>query len=479
MSKKALAKLFDLESQESGGSPLFMSQTLPKNPQPISGDSDGDDGGRIPVEEWLPITESRKGNIYTATFHLLCSGLGFQVLLLPAAFAALGWVWGLIILTVGFAWKLYTVWLLVQLHEAVHGIRFSRYLRLAIASFGVKLGKLLGIFPVMYLSGGACSILVITGGKTIKQLVHIMSEDDTVPLSTVQCFLIFSCLAVVMSQFPNLNSLFGLSLIGAATAVAYSTAIWILPLTSVPQRNQNSVSYATTDTSFDNIFNAIGLIAIAFRGNNLVLEIQGTLPSDSKNPSSKTMWRAVVISHVFIAICMFLVAIVVYWAYGDKIPGTGGPIGNYLNLYERDYSKRAACFIHLTFIFNCLCSYPINLMPACDNAEMVYTTKTQKPCSIFVRMMLRVFLGLVCFFVAVGFSFLPYLAVLIGAIGLLVTFTYPCFMWISIKQPQRKSLMWLLNVLVGFFGASLSVLLVVASALRLADKGLHANFFKP
>ncbi|KAG2243792.1 hypothetical protein Bca52824_094357 [Brassica carinata] len=475
MSNKALAILFDLESQERCGSPSFMSQTLSKDPLPTS---DGD-GGRIPLEEWLPITESRKGNVYTATFHLFCSGLGLQVLLLPAAFAALGWVWGVIILTVGFAWKLYTVWLLVHLHEAVHGIRFSRYLRLAIASFGVKLGKLLGIFPVMYLSGGACSILVITGGKTIKQLVHIMSEDGKVPLNTLQCFVIFSCLAVVMCQFPNLNSLFGLSLIGGVMAIAYSTAIWSLPLASISQRNQNNVSYTTRDTSFDTIFNAIGLIAISFRGNNLILEIQGTLPSDSKNPSRKTMWRAVVISHVLIAVCMFLVAIVVYWAYGDKIPATGGPIGNYLELYEQDYSKRAACFIHITFIINCLCSYPINLMPACDNAEMVYTTKRHKPCSVFVRMMFRVFLCLVCFFVAVGFTFLPYLAVLIGAIGLLVTFTYPCFMWISIKQLQRESLMWWFNVLVGSIGASFSVLFVVASALRLADKGLQANFFNP
>ena len=44
--------------------------------------------------------------------------------------------WGVIVLTVGFAWKLYTIWLLVNLHEAVHGTHFSRYLRLAIASFG-------------------------------------------------------------------------------------------------------------------------------------------------------------------------------------------------------------------------------------------------------------------------------------------------------------------------------------------------------
>ncbi|CAF1711369.1 unnamed protein product [Brassica oleracea var. botrytis] len=90
MSKKALAKLFGVESQQSGGSPSFMSQTLSKDPQSVSNDNDGGDGGRIPVEEWLPITESRKGNVYTATFHLLCSELGFQVLLLLAVFLSTG-----------------------------------------------------------------------------------------------------------------------------------------------------------------------------------------------------------------------------------------------------------------------------------------------------------------------------------------------------------------------------------------------------
>lgn len=138
----------------------------------------------------------------------------------------------------------------------------------------MRLGKLLGIFPVMYLSGGACAILVITGGKTINQLLLIMSENDTEPLTTVQCFLIFSILAVVMSQFPNMNSLFGISLVGSLMAVAYSTAVWTLPLANERNHHQNNVSYTTNDTSFENIINAIGMIAMAFRGNNLVLEIQ-------------------------------------------------------------------------------------------------------------------------------------------------------------------------------------------------------------
>ncbi|KAJ6708086.1 LYSINE HISTIDINE TRANSPORTER-LIKE 7 [Salix viminalis] len=52
-----------------------------------------------PQEAWLPITESRSGNVVTAVFHLLSSGIGIQALLLPVAFATLGWAWGAICLS--------------------------------------------------------------------------------------------------------------------------------------------------------------------------------------------------------------------------------------------------------------------------------------------------------------------------------------------------------------------------------------------
>lgn len=49
-------------------------------------------GGELnPQDAWLPLTESRKGNAFSASFHLLCSGIGVQALLLPVAFATLGW----------------------------------------------------------------------------------------------------------------------------------------------------------------------------------------------------------------------------------------------------------------------------------------------------------------------------------------------------------------------------------------------------
>ena len=44
-----------------------------------------------PQDAWLPITESRNGNAYYAAFHNLNAGVGFQALVLPVAFAYLGW----------------------------------------------------------------------------------------------------------------------------------------------------------------------------------------------------------------------------------------------------------------------------------------------------------------------------------------------------------------------------------------------------
>jgi amino acid permease len=44
--------------------------------------------------------------------------------------------WGIISLTIAYFWQLYTLWILVKLHEAVPGRRYNRYVELAQAAFG-------------------------------------------------------------------------------------------------------------------------------------------------------------------------------------------------------------------------------------------------------------------------------------------------------------------------------------------------------
>lgn len=137
----------------------------------------------------------------------------------------------------------------------------------------------MALFPIMYLSGGTCVTLIMIGGGTMKIFFELLCDAtcSVKPLTTIEWYLVFTCLATLIAQLPNLNSIAGVSLIGAITAVSYCTMIWIL---SVSKGRPKGVSYEPLEgvksdvARLFEILNALGIIAFAFRGHNLVLEIQ-------------------------------------------------------------------------------------------------------------------------------------------------------------------------------------------------------------
>ncbi|XP_061345045.1 lysine histidine transporter-like 8 [Gastrolobium bilobum] len=436
-----------------------------------------------PQDDWLPITESRKGNAYYAAFHVLSSGIGFQALVLPLAFTSLGWTWGILCLCVIFTWQLYTLWLLIQLHESDTGVRHSRYLRLAMAAFGEKLGKLLALFPIMYLSGGTCVTLIMIGGGTMKIFFQIVCGEACTlhPLTTIEWYLVFTGTAILIAQLPNLNSIAGVSLIGAITAVAYCTLIWIV---SVAKGRLTHVSYEPLRGQSEGnrifcVWNALGIIAFAFRGHNLVLEIQGTMRSDAKQPSRLAMWRGVMFAYLVIALCLFPLAIGGYWAYGNLIPSNGGMLGALHRYHEHDTSKFIIALSSLLVVINSLSSFQIYAMPVFDNLEFKYTSKKNRPCPRWLRIAFRGLFGCLAFFIAVALPFLPSLAGLIGGVALPITLAYPCFMWIVIKKPKRYSTTWFLNWTLGAVGMILSVLVVTGAVWGIVALGIKIHFFNP
>ncbi|WCJ44328.1 Lysine histidine transporter-like 8 [Euphorbia peplus] len=438
-----------------------------------------------PQEAWLPITQSRTGNAYYAAFHTLSSGLGVQALVLPLAFVSLGWVWGLLCLSIMFMWQLYTLWLLIQLHESDSGMRYSRYLRLSMTAFGERLGKISSLIPTMYLSGGTCVTLIMIGGGTMKILFQIICQENCKMkgLSTIEWYIIFTCSAIILAQLPNLNSIAGVSLVGAVTAVSYSSLIWVV---SILQARPIDISYdppleytKSDVASLFSILNALGIIAFAFRGHNLVLEIQGTMPSSEKQPSRIPMWKGVKFAYFIIAICLFPLAIGGYWAYGNLIPGNGGMLNALYKYHEHDTSKILVGITSFLVIINCLTSFQIYAMPVFDNLELRYTSKMNKPCSQWLRSGIRVFFGCFAFFMSVALPFLPSLAGLIGGIALPVTFAYPCFMWILMKKPHKYGAIWCLNWVLGVLGMVLSVLVVIAAVWTIVTMGIETNFFRP
>ncbi|KAI3446313.1 hypothetical protein Pfo_002978 [Paulownia fortunei] len=452
--------------------------------------ADGGDefsGEHNPQDRWLPITESRNGNTWSAAFHLLCSGIGVQALLLPIAFVSLGWFWGIVCLSLAFSWQLYTIWLLVNLHESASqtGIRYSRYLHLSIVAFGEKLGKLLALFPTLYLSTGTCILYIITGGTTMELFFQLMCENNleckVKTLTGAEWFLVFICLAIVTAQFfPNLNSLASVSLIGSITALVYCCLLWVLTVSK--GRPDDLKQEATLDddaSGIRNVLNGFGIIALAFRGHNLVLEIQGTIPTNQKQPSRKSMWRGVTTSYLLIAMCMYPLAIVGHWAYGNKVSVNRGILSAFTKSHQKNTSKYIIGAIYLIIIINYLCAFQIYAMPAFDNFERIYTSKKNKPCPRWLRSAIKVFFGGLTYFIAVALPFLASLGAFVGSIVLPLTLVYPCLMWVAIKKPRRFSRMWSLNLGLGFSGIVLSIMCFSAALWSLIVNGLEANFFKP
>ncbi|KAG6470901.1 hypothetical protein ZIOFF_071981 [Zingiber officinale] len=435
-----------------------------------------------PQDAWLPITESRNGNAHYAAFHNLNAGIGFQALLLPVAFALLGWSWGIIVLTIAYFWQLYTLWILVKLHEAVPGRRYNRYVELAQAAFGEKLGVWLTLFPTVYLSAGTATALILIGGETMKLFFQIVCGTlcSSNPLSTVEWYLVFTILCIVLSQLPNLNSIAGLSLVGAVTAITYTTMAWVL---SVSQERPPSISYQPLpSSSFGSaaflILNAFGIIAFAFRGHNLALEIQATMPSTFKHPAHVSMWRGAKVAYLLIAMCLFPIAIGGFWAYGNLMP-QGGILNALYIFHSHDIPRGLLATTFLLVVFNCLSSFQIYSMPVFDSFEAGYTSRTNRPCSIWVRSGFRVFYGFISFFIGVALPFLSSLAGLLGGLTLPVTFAYPCFMWIRIKKPQRFSFSWYLNWSLGLLGIAFSVCFSIGGVWSMVNSGLKLKFFKP
>ncbi|XP_074285905.1 lysine histidine transporter-like 8 [Silene latifolia] len=438
-----------------------------------------------PQDAWLPITECRNGNALYAAFHTLCSGIGVQALVLPVAFTILGWTWGIICLTVAFIWQLYTLYLLVHLHESHEtGLRYSRYISLCIAAFGEKVAKPIAMLPIIYLSAGTGVLLISIAGATCKILFQILCEPETCTarhLTLVEWYIVLTCAAVLISQLPNLNSIAGVSLIGAITAIGYITLIWVV---SVVRHNVPGVSYAPvrSESGIKNVFtilNAFGIISFAFRGHNLILEIQATMPSCEKHPSRVPMWKGVKYAYVLVAMCLYPISIGGYWAYGNQIPRDWGMLTVLYKFHGRDTSKFILALSALFLIINALSSYQIYSMPIFDDMESKYTIRKKQPCPPWLRALLRVVHGCITFFFAVAFPFLASFAGLLGGVALPLTLAYPCFMWAIIKKPKVFGPSWWLNWGLGVLGMILSGLLIAAGIFVMIANGVEFSFFKP
>lgn len=145
---------------------------------------------------------------------------------------------------------------------------------------------------------------------------------------------------------------------------SYSTIAWGA---SVDKGRQPDAEYgykasSTAGTVF-NFFSALGDVAFAYAGHNVVLEIQATIPSTPEKPSKKPMWKGVIVAYIVVALCYFPVALVGYWAFGNTVND------NILLTLERPKWLIAAA--NMMVVIHVIGSYQVLLKPPFDHVRIL------------------------------------------------------------------------------------------------------------
>ncbi|XP_039133844.1 lysine histidine transporter 1-like [Dioscorea cayenensis subsp. rotundata] len=390
------------------------------------------------IDDWLPITSSRNAKWWYSAFHNVTAMVGAGVLSLPYAMSYLGWGPGVTVLVLSWIITLFTLWQMVEMHEIVEGKRFDRYHELGQHAFGEKLGLYIVVPQQLIVEVGTCIVYMVTGGKSLQKF-HDLVCPDCKNIKLTFFIMIFATVHFVLSQLPNFNSISGVSLAAAVMSLSYSVIAWGAPLSKGKVAGvEYGYNTSSTAATVFNFFNALGNVAFAYAGHNVVLEIQATIPSTPEKPSKKPMWKGVIVAYIIVAICYFPIALIGYWAFGNSVND------NILITLEKPRWLVAAA--NMMVVIHVIGGYQIYAMPVFDMMETVLVKQLKFRPSIALRLISRTLFVALTMFIAICIPFFGGLLGFFGGFALApTTYFLPCIIWLAVYKPKRFSLSWLVN----------------------------------
>ncbi|WCJ27507.1 Transmembrane amino acid transporter family protein [Euphorbia peplus] len=422
------------------------------------------------IDDWLPITSSRNAKWWYAAFHNVTAMVGAGVLSLPYAMSSLGWGPGTVILVLSWTITLYTLWQMVEMHEMIPGKRFDRYHELGQHAFGEKLGLYIVVPQQIICEVGVDIVYMVTGGKSL-QKIHNVACPDCKPIKTTYFIMIFASCHFVLAHLPNFNSISGVSLAAAVMSLSYSTIAWGA---SAHKGREPDVdySYRSTTTSgkvFD-FFSALGDVAFAYAGHNVVLEIQATIPSTPEKPSKGPMWKGVIFAYIVVALCYFPVALVGYYMFGNEVAD------NILISLEKP--NWLIIMANAFVVIHVIGSYQLYAMPVFDMLETLLVKKLKFRPTFSLRFITRNLYVAFTMFVAICFPFFGGLLGFFGGFAFApTTYFLPCVMWLAIYKPKRFSLSWITNWICIILGLMLMILSPIGGLRNIILQAKDYKFF--
>ncbi|KAJ7945512.1 lysine histidine transporter 1 [Quillaja saponaria] len=422
------------------------------------------------IDDWLPVTGSRNAKWWYSAFHNVTAMVGAGVLSLPYAMAHLGWGPGVTLLFMSWAITLYTLWQMVQMHEMVPGKRFDRYHELGQHAFGEKLGLWIIVPQQLIVEVGTDIVYMVTGGKSLKKF-HDTVCPNCKEIKTSYFILIFASSHFVLSHLPNLDSISGVSLAAAVMSLSYSTIAWGASITKGVQPNVD-YSYKDKDTSAAvfNFLSALGDIAFAYAGHNVVLEIQATIPSTPEKPSKGPMWKGVVVAYIIVALCYFPVALIGYYVFGNSVDD------NILITLEKPVWLIATA--NMFVVVHVIGSYQVYAMPVFDMMETLLVKKLKFAPSFQLRFITRTLYVAFTMIVGIAIPFFGGLLALFGGFAFAPTsYFIPCIIWLKLYKPKKFGLSWTINWICIVLGVMLTILSPIGALRSIILSAKDYKFF--
>ncbi|XVF85178.1 hypothetical protein PTKIN_Ptkin17bG0097700 [Pterospermum kingtungense] len=422
------------------------------------------------IDDWLPITSSRKAKWWYSAFHNVTAMVGAGILGLPYAMAELGWGPGVTIMILSWVITVYTLWQMVEMHEMVPGKRFDRYHELGQHAFGDKLGLWIIVPQQLTVEVSLVIVYMVTGGQSLKKF-HDLVCPNCKDIRLTYFIMIFASVHFVLSHLPNFNSITVVSFAAAVMSLSYSAIAWLAPVAKGGIQNPDYSYKASTNTGKTfNFLAGLGEVAFAYAGHNVVLEIQATIPSTPEKPSKGPMWKGVVVAYIIVALCYFPVAFVGYWAFGNEVED------NILKSLEKPVWLIAAA--NMFVVIHVIGSYQVYAMPVFDMMESFLVKKMHfKPC-FWLRFISRNLF--VAFTMIVGICF-PFFGGLLSFFGGIVfaptTYYIPCVIWLIIYKPKRFSITWIINWICIFIGILLMILAPIGGLRLIIVQAKNYKFF--
>ncbi|KAL2533312.1 Lysine histidine transporter 1 [Abeliophyllum distichum] len=396
------------------------------------------------IDDWLPITSSRNAKWWYSTFHNVTAMVGAGVLSLPYAMSELGWGPGVTVMILS--------WLITFYHNMANGRNARNGSRIIV-------------------DVSTCIIYMVTGGKSLKKF-HESVCPSCKEIKLTYFIMIFASVHFVLSHLPNFNSISIISLSAAVMSLTYSTIAWTASLTKgVPANVSYAPRASTTTGNVFNFFNALGDVAFAYAGHNVVLEIQATIPSTPEKPSKGPMWKGVIFAYVIVAICYLPVAFVGYYIFGNSVDD------NILLSLEKP--NWLIAMANMFVVVHVIGSYQVYAMPVFDMLETLLVKKFKFKPTTKLRFTTRtLYVGLTMF---IGMT-IPFFGGLLGFFGgfALAPTTYylPCIIWLIVRKPKRFSLSWWINWTFIFVGVALMIVAPIGGMRNIIMSASNYKFYQ-